>query len=241
MNRYDLPSAQLLREQADWLAPARARALRRVGIAKRRKVLDLACGFGAVTDELSRRSGGEVVALDCRQKAMAEYPQSFAGAGRVCGDALCLPFADGSFDLVFCQFTFLWIKALPAIKEIHRILQPKGVLVAIEPDYGGMIEYPPEIATRELWIAALSRAGADPNIGRKLPGMLERPGWSIGVNLLDRVMPPSPVRFELLRELPLTEEEKIELSRIKAADASLAESAKVIHLPMFIIIGERMI
>jgi SAM-dependent methyltransferase len=241
MNQYDLPSAELLRQQADWLAPARARALRRAGIAKRRKVLDLACGFGAVTDELLRRSGGEVVAMDCRQNALAPYPQSFAGADRVCGDALHLPFIDDSFDLVFCQFTFLWIEAFSALKEIQRILRPKGVLVAIEPDYGGMIEYPPEIAARDIWIAALTRAGADPDIGRKLPGMLHRPYWSIEVNLLDRVMPPSPVRFALLGELTLTEEEKIELSHIKTADSSLVESAKVVHLPIFIIIGERMI
>ena len=53
-------------------------------------------------------------------------------------------------------------------------------------------------------------------------------------------MPPSPTRFALLEELPLTDEEKTTLSRVKAADAVLAESAKVVHLPMFIIIGERM-
>ena len=126
-----------------------------------------------------RRSGGEVVALDCRQNVLASDPQSFAGADRVCGDALRLPFADGTFDLVFCQFTFLWIDARSAVKEIHRVLQPEGVLVAIEPDYGGMMEYPPEIAARDLWITALNRAGADPCIGRKLPGMLEQPAGKL--------------------------------------------------------------
>ncbi|MGA2798749.1 MAG: class I SAM-dependent methyltransferase [Thermoguttaceae bacterium] len=237
----DLPSAELGRQQAGWLASARARALRRVGIGQKRKVLDLACGFGAVTDELLRRSGGEVVALDCRQNALSSDPQSFAGASRVCGDALRLPFADGSFDLIFCQFTLLWINACSAVKEIHRVLQLRGVIVAIEPDYGGMIEYPAEIAARDIWISALSRAGADPCIGRKLPGMLEQPGWKTEVDLLDRLMPPSPTRFALLEELPLTDEEKTTLSRIKAADAASAASAKVVHLPMFIIIGERMI
>jgi SAM-dependent methyltransferase len=239
MNYYDLPSAEHLKQQADWLAPARARALRRAAIGQRKKVLDLACGFGTVSDELVRRSGGDVVALDCRRNVLAADPKPFASAGRVCGDALCLPFADSTFDLVFCQFTFLWIDARSAIEEIHRVLQPQGVLVALEPDYGGMMEYPPEIATRELWIAALTRAGADPNIGRKLPGMLEQPGWSIEVNMLDRVMPPSPVRFALLGELPLIEEERNTLAHLEAADAELIESAKVVHLPMFIIIGER--
>jgi SAM-dependent methyltransferase len=240
MNQYDLPSAQLLRQQAEWLAPARARVLRKVGIGRRRKVLDLACGSGAVTDELLRRSGGEVVALDCRQNVLAVDPKPFAGAGRVCGDALRLPFADGAFDLVFCQFTFLWINACSAVKEIHRVLQPRGVLVAIEPDYGGVVEYPPEIAARDLWLNALTRAGADPCIGRKLPSILRQTDWKVEVDLLDRLMPPSPTRFALLEELPLTDEEKISLSQIKAADAALAESAKVVHLPMFIIIGERM-
>jgi hypothetical protein len=114
------------------------------------------------------------------------------------------------------------------------------VLVAIEPDYGGVVEYPPEIAARDLWLNALTRAGADPCIGRKLPSILRQTDWKVEVNLLDRLMPPSPTRFALLEELPLTDEEKISLSQIKAADAALAESAKVVHLPMFIIIGERM-
>ena len=115
------------------------------------------------------------------------------------------------------------------------------MMVAVEPDYGGMIEYPPEIAARDLWLNALTRAGADPCIGRKLPSILRQTGWKIEVDLLDRLMPPSPTRFVLLEDLPLTEEEKITLVQIKAADATLAESAKVVHLPMFIIIGERMI
>jgi len=240
MNDYDLPSAEFLKQQADWLAPARARVLRRAGIAQRRKVLDLACGFGAVTDELARRSGGEVVALDCRRNVLAMDPRPFSQADRICSDALRLPFAQGSFDLVFCQFTFLWIDARLAIEEIHRVLRPGGVLVAIEPDYGGMIEYPPEIAARDIWIDALARAGADPCIGRKLPGMLRQTGWKVEVDLPDRIMPSSPIRFALLGELPLTEEEKVSLARIKAADTALLESARVVHLPMFIITGERM-
>ena len=240
MDNYDLPSVQLLKQQAQWLAPARARVLRRMGIARRRRVLDLACGFGSVTSELVRRCSGQVVAFDLRQNALAMDPSAFAGAGRICGDALHLPFSDSVFDLVFCQFTFLWIDASQAIKEIRRVLQSQGVLVAIEPDYGGMIEYPTDIATKDLWIAALIRAGADPFIGRKLPGMLHCPGWNVEVDLLDRLMPPSPERFEFLRELPLSEEEKTALVRIEAADTTLPESSKLVHLPMFILTSERM-
>jgi SAM-dependent methyltransferase len=239
MNAYDLPSAELLQQQAQWLAPARARALRRIGIAQRRNVLDLACGSGTVTEELVRRCGGQVVALDCRRNALTTDPKSFIGSGRICGDALRLPFGDAAFDLVFCQFTFLWIDSQSAVKEIHRVLQTDGVLVAIEPDYGGMIEYPPEIATRDLWIAAMTRAGADPYIGRKLPALFHGPEWRVEVDLLDRLMPPSPVRFDLLKELPLSEEEKKQLARIEAVDAALPASSRMVHLPMFIVTATR--
>ena len=239
MNQCNLFSAESLCRQAEWLAAARARALRTIGIAHRETILDLGCGCGAVTGELSRRSGGEVVAFDCRRDVLAEHPQSFVGAERICGDAIALPFADASFDLVFCQFTLLWTDAAAVAQEIHRVIRPKGVLLAIEPDYGGMIEHPPEIATRDLWIAALTRAGADPNVGRKLPGILRAPDWNVEVDLLNRLMPPSPLRFDLLRELPLTDAEKQRLSSLQAADAAIAESAKVVHLPMFIVIGER--
>ncbi|HLA84582.1 MAG TPA: hypothetical protein VJL29_07290, partial [Thermoguttaceae bacterium] len=64
MSHPSLPSTALLRQQAEWLAPARSRLLRRAGIARCRRVLDLGCGVGAVTAELARRTSGFVVALD---------------------------------------------------------------------------------------------------------------------------------------------------------------------------------
>jgi SAM-dependent methyltransferase len=239
MNKYALPSAQLLQQQAEWLAPARARVLRKAGIGQRRNVLDLACGIGAVTGELVRRSGGQVTAFDLRRDVLIKEQELFAGAGRICGDALSLPFADCVFDLVFCQFTFLWIDARRATEEIHRVLQPQGVLVVIEPDYGGMIEYPPEIAARDIWINALSHAGADPCIGRKLSCILQEPEWKSEINLLDQILPPSPVRFTLLRGLPLTDKERSTLDKVELADAALAGPARIAHLPMFIVAAEK--
>jgi SAM-dependent methyltransferase len=239
MNEYALPSARLLQQQAEWLAPARARALRKAGIGQRRKVLDLACGYGAVTGELLRRSGGQVTAFDLRRDVLIKEPELFAGAGRICGDALSLPFDDRVFDMVFCQFSFLWIDARPAIEEIHRVLQPQGVLVTIEPDYGGMIEYPPEIAARDIWINALTRAGADPCIGRKLPCILQEPEWKSEINLLDCIVQPSPERFALLRGLPLNDKERLMLDEVELADAALAGSTRLAHLPMFIVTAEK--
>ena len=68
---------ELLRRQAAWLAPARARLLRRVAVARRRSVLDLGGGYGAVTGELVRRAGGTVVALDHTLEALQASPGAF--------------------------------------------------------------------------------------------------------------------------------------------------------------------
>jgi SAM-dependent methyltransferase len=235
MRDASLPSQELLARQAEWLAPARARILRRAGIARRRRVLDLACGFGAVTGELVRRSGARVVALDRRHDLPAGAGAEFDGAFRVAADAGRLPFADGSFDLVFCQFALLWLDARAAIAEVHRVLRPAGVLVAMEPDYGGMIEHPPGIATRRLWLAGLARAGADPTIGRRLPGLLKSAGFSVRVDLLERLEPASPLRFDFLRELPLSADERQALADVEAADRECVDCPPVVHLPVFLL------
>ncbi len=237
MNDF-LPCRELLEQQAVWFAPARSRLLRRAHIAGRRRVLDLACGPGTVTGELVRRCGGSVIALDRNRATLGEDGPAFADAWRVGGDAGRLPFADRTFDLVFCQFALMWFDLPAAVREIRRVLQSGGALIALEPDYGGMIEYPVEIASREIWSAALNRAGADPQVGRKLPGLLSDAGFQVRVDLLDRLEGPSAARFDLLRELPLTDKEKETLDRIETADAAFADTTRVAHLPIFLVTAE---
>jgi SAM-dependent methyltransferase len=161
------------------------------------------------------------------------------------GDARRLPFLDATFDLIFSQLTLLWIRPLAyALDESVRVLRPGGAWVAIEPDYGGMIEYPSESATRPLWQAALRRVGANPDVGRRLPGELAARGLTVRVELLDQLVPPDPARFDLLRGLPLTEDERTRLAHIEAISESKWASsshpwAEVAHLPFFLIIAEK--
>jgi len=130
----------------------------------------------------------------------------------------------------------MWLDAPAAIGEIHRVLVPDGRLVAIEPDYEGLLEYPAPIATREIWLAALARAGADPSLGRKLPGLLAESGFSARVDLLDHLAEPSPARFDFLAELPLSPAERHALAAVRTADSHLASSggSRVAHLPVFL-------
>ena len=222
-------------QQAEWLAPARGRLFRQVGIARRKRVLDLGAGYGAVTGELARRAGGPVVALDCAVEALREGV--FGGAPRTGGDARRLPFADAAFDLVFTQLTLLWVQPVTrALDEIRRVLRPGGVLTALEPDYGGMIEHPPEIAARALWLSALERAGAGPLIGRRLPGLLAARGFTVSVGLFESLYAPSPARFDFLRDLPLTAAEALALETIEMeALVRRGPWAQIAHLPFFLV------
>jgi SAM-dependent methyltransferase len=239
MSEPSLPPFDLLEQQAAWLAPARSRLLRRVEIARRRRVLDLACGPGIVTEDLARRSGGKVLAVDCSRRALTERRDHFTDSAPLQADAERLPLADGSIDLVFCQFALLWLDARKAIREIRRVLTPGGALATIEPDYGGLIEHPPEIALRELWILALCRAGADPLVGRKLPSLFGEAGFQVQVELPDRLLPPSPVRFDLLGGLPLSGEERASLDRARQADEAWGSLPRTAHLPLFFIAAEK--
>jgi len=242
---YSLPSEAMLARQAEWLEPFRAAVLRRAAIAQRNWVLDLGSGPGLMSPELLRRSGGRVVALDRNPKVLGQLAARYrAEASRqpvqpICADAARLPFADRSFDLVFSQWALLWMSLEPVLREVDRVLAPGGVLAALEPDYGGMIEYPPEIASAPLWQAGLRRAGADPEVGRKLPPLLTQLGLQVEVMLLDRLRPADPARWQMLRELPLTPDEQAHLAAAMHAETRLPPQTPIVHLPIFGILAKK--
>ena len=232
---YSLPSADQLAEQSDWLAPARSRLFRRIQIARRRCVLDLGCGWQAVTPELARRCSGMVLAADFNPEVLRAGSGHSEPVRAVCCDASRLPFRSECFDLVFCQFALLWFGTKAAIQEIRRVLCPGGALVAIEPDYGGLIEYPPRDRHGRIVADSSSQSGSQTEIGRRLLGLLAESGFNIRVDLLDQLTPPSPVRFDLLRGLPLTDAESQQLDKIVVADTQCADVNKVVHLPVFLV------
>jgi ubiquinone/menaquinone biosynthesis C-methylase UbiE len=61
------------------------------------RTLDVACGTGFLTRNLR----GEIVGLDQSESMLAEAQRQAPAATFVRGDALALPFGDGSFDRIF--------------------------------------------------------------------------------------------------------------------------------------------
>lgn len=233
-----LPSADLLKIQADWLADARARLLRNAEIAKRKRVLDLGCGYGLVVPELKRRTDGMVVGLDRALFALSSF---IADTPVVCADAVGLPFPTHTFDLVFSQCVLMWARKITEIaREVHRIMTRDGAWVLFEPDYGGMMEYPSELQTSDIWVRALHRAGADPYIGRKLPGILSAAGFMVRVELLPRLFFPKNARFDFLEEMNLTPEEIRHVHQMRDIADEINPTQQVAHLPYFLIVADRL-
>lgn len=128
--RYDLANAVLsLGQDAHWRRVT-ASAAEPAGA----RVLDAASGPGNVALELLRRGARHVVAFDLAFAMLAE------GAGRgypdtdwVHGDALRLPFADGTFDAVTISFGLRNVADPPAaLREFARVSRPGGRLVVAE-------------------------------------------------------------------------------------------------------------
>ena len=94
-------------------------------------VLDLGAGTGRVTRELKRRyPRARVIALDLALGMLAQarrYQRPWRRFARVCGDALRLPLATGSVELVFSSLMLQWCEPLDAaLAEVRRVLTPAG-------------------------------------------------------------------------------------------------------------------
>ncbi len=107
---------------------------RRVASVGPWSVLELAAGTGVVTRRLARNLGADVAltATDLNQPMVdhaatrgADHPVTWLAA-----DALSLPFDDGSFDVVVCQFGVMFFPdRIKAYAEARRVLRPGGRLI----------------------------------------------------------------------------------------------------------------
>jgi len=121
---YDRFLGPLLFEPYAKLAADRARALRP------RRILETAAGTGIVTEALHQAlPDAEIVATDLNQ-AMLEVAAGRIGSDEVVlqvADAQELPFSDGEFDLVVCQFGVMFYPdRVRGNAEARRVLREGG-------------------------------------------------------------------------------------------------------------------
>jgi SAM-dependent methyltransferase len=96
-----------------------------------RRILEIAAGTGVVTRAMAAALEADLVATDLNQ-AMIDRAQAVGTSRPVAwrqADAQALPFADGEFDAVVCQFGVMFFPDKPrAFAEARRVLQPGGLL-----------------------------------------------------------------------------------------------------------------
>jgi len=105
---------------------------RRAAALAPKAVLETAAGSGVVTRALAATLSADIsyVATDLNQ-AMLDYAATRQNADRRISwrqaDAQALPFEDGTFDLVCCQFGAMFFPDRPSgYREARRVLKPGG-------------------------------------------------------------------------------------------------------------------
>ena len=143
--RYDLLN-HLLSFELDRLWRTRAaKHLRPILGRPDALVLDLCCGTGDLAFALAHAGKARILGADfahtmlvrARTKSGDLAASNGTGAGPRMpffeADALRLPFADGSFDLVTSAFGFRNLANYEAgLREIHRVLKPGGTVAILE-------------------------------------------------------------------------------------------------------------
>lgn len=113
--------------------PLAAELVDRVEVKPGQRVLDVACGTGAVARQAAERVGpsGEVVGVDVAEPMLAVAREITAGTLPPIrwerAEAADLPFPDASFDAVVCSegLQFFPDRA-SALVEMHRVVRPGG-------------------------------------------------------------------------------------------------------------------
>ncbi|MEE6076217.1 class I SAM-dependent methyltransferase [Avibacterium paragallinarum] len=103
-----------------------------------KKVLEVACNMGITAIELASKFGCHIEGVDLDENALEKARKNIAEKGLQDkihvqrANAMKLPFADNSFDIVIneAMLTMLPVEAkIKAVREYYRVLKPNGFLL----------------------------------------------------------------------------------------------------------------
>jgi ubiquinone/menaquinone biosynthesis C-methylase UbiE len=195
------------------MRPTTLSLLDRVGVGPGDSCLDVGCGGGDVTADLARRvgPGGRAVGTDFDEKKI-DLARAEAADQRLSNIEFRLANAsdagpDEEFDVVYSRFLLTHLTdPAAALANMCRAVRVGGVVVLEDIDFTGSFCYPPNRAYDryvELYTLAVQKRGADPNIGPRLPGMLQAAGCErVDMN----VVQPAGITGEAKLVTPITME-----------------------------------
>jgi demethylmenaquinone methyltransferase / 2-methoxy-6-polyprenyl-1,4-benzoquinol methylase len=149
--RYDLLNHVLSMNIDRWWWWRTARRFRDVLARPNAVVVDVCCGTGDMTLAMLRRrpaNSRPVIAADFSHRMLLRGAAKFSGRGLIApkaiaieADALHLPLADNSVDLITTAFGFRNLANYRAgLEEFHRVLRPRGELGILDfSEPGGLL------------------------------------------------------------------------------------------------------
>ena len=234
--------------QARWTEELRARLLAHLGSAPQRRVLEVGCGTGVVLSDVQQRYALSTFGLDIDLQVTRFARHHDPSLTLVVADGCRIPFPNRAFDATICHYLLLWVASpLAILLEMARVTRVGGRVMALaEPDYGGRIDYPPELAELgRRQQTALGARGADTQVGRKLRGLFHQAGLrEVWAGSLGAAWPPSEPHDELRSEWATLEADlRGELSDDELAglrpteEASRGAGSRVLYVPTFYAVG----
>ncbi len=237
-------------QQAYWTRNLRQYVFERIGLQTADKILDVGCGTGVILEELGRLSSASLHGVDIDPQPLMMVKNTLPYAMETRADAHKLPFYSRVFNITLCHFVMLWLaQPRSAIDEMVRVTRLGGFVCALaEPDYGGRIDYPPELAVIGEWqIEALREQGANPLIGRELMSLFSQAGlanieagvlggqWNNILNLQEFELEWLVVQADLERNKGFIDSaEKLKALELNAR----RKQQRVLYVPTFYVFGQ---
>ncbi len=150
-------------------------------------LLDCGCGPGGITVTLAALvPQGRVVGIDIEasQLDMGRREAQQRGIGNVefhHASLYALPLADGTFDAVLAHAVLYHLaEPMKALRELWRVLKPRGVIGLRDADFDGDVYYPVHEDVDRLWNLTkrvIEHHGGDARFGRKQRRLLREAGF----------------------------------------------------------------
>jgi ubiquinone/menaquinone biosynthesis C-methylase UbiE len=150
-------------------------------------VLDVGCGPGYLACEIATRVGprGSVHGVDSSQSMLATATRRSSGEHAATvyfgvGDALRLPFPDGSFDAVAATQVYEYVPDISgALAEAFRVLRPGGRLLVLDTDWDSLVWHSSDPVRMRRVLAAWDEHVADPYLLRRIGRLLTDAGFAV--------------------------------------------------------------